>query len=97
MSNLASLNRDPVRYKNPDVFDPSRFLDDDLPGAAAATHPDFMKRDHFHYGFGRRLCMGIQVAENTLFIVFSRVLWGFNVLQKPGYPLDPEDKISKHP
>jgi hypothetical protein len=36
-------------------------------------------RDHLTYGGGRRICAGIHVAERSLFLVLSRLLWGFNV------------------
>ena len=55
-----------------------------------------MHRDHFHYGFGRRLCQGIFVAESSLYITIARVLWGFDIQQKPGYSLSMEDKNGKN-
>lgn len=91
--NLTALSRDTERYPNPDVFDPQRFHGDLLDASASALHPDHMKRDHFHYGFGRRLCQGIFVAEASLYIVISRVLWGFNIKAKPGHVLDMDAKI----
>jgi len=47
--------------------------------AEAAAQKDPAKRDHFAYGVGRRICPGIHVAENSLFLLVSRVLWGFNI------------------
>ena len=91
--NLTVLSRDPDRYPNPDVFDPLRFSGDDLDASASALHADYMKRDHFHYGFGRRLCPGLHVAEASLYIVISRVLWGFDVKAKPGHTLSMDDKL----
>lgn len=38
---------------------------------------DPFARDHFTYGAGRRACPGVHVAERSLFINVSRVLWGF--------------------
>lgn len=94
--NLTALSRDPEHYETPDEFFPDRFLDDDLDASASASHPDHRKRDHFHYGFGRRLCQGIVVAEASLFIVVSRTLWGFDIKPLQGdRPLDMKDKISK--
>ena len=93
--NLTALSRDAERYPNPDVFDPRRFYGDVLDASASALQPDHMKRDHFHYGFGRRLCQGIFVAEASLFIVISRVLWGFDIRAKPGHALDMDAKIGR--
>jgi hypothetical protein len=43
---------------------------------------DPYERDHFTYGAGRRACPGIHVAERSLYINISRVLWGFNISKK---------------
>ena len=40
---------------------------------------DAIQRDHFHYGFGRRFCPGVHVAETSLFISIACILWAFIV------------------
>lgn len=91
--NLTALSRDPNRYLEPNVFNPDRFLGDSLDSSASALSPDYRDRDHFHYGFGRRLCQGIFVAEGSLYVVISRILWGFNIEAKPGHELNMDAKI----
>jgi cytochrome P450 len=92
--NLTALSRDSNRYEDPDQFEPERFLGDELDASSSALHPDYMKRDHFHYGFGRRLCQGIFVAEASLYIVVSRVLWAYDIAPKPGAaPLEMDAKM----
>lgn len=94
--NLTALSRSPEIYENPEQFAPERFLGHNLDASASALDPDIKKRDHFHYGFGRRLCQGIFVAEASLYIVVSRVLWGFNIKPDPtAPPLDMDAKIGK--
>ncbi|KAI0445690.1 cytochrome P450 [Xylaria telfairii] len=93
--NLSVLSRDPAVYQDPDAFRPERFIGDNLNASASANHSDFRRRDHFHYGFGRRLCQGIFVAEASLFIAISRVLWAFDISPDPGSPpLNINDKIA---
>lgn len=95
--NLPALSRDAAVYgADAESFRPERFLQDDLHANASAAHPDFRRRDHFHYGFGRRLCQGIFVAEASLWIVIARVLWAFEIGEVPGEPkLDLGDKIGE--
>lgn len=93
MPNLVTLNRDQDRYNDAETFDPPRFLDDRTDAFTSALSADPMQRDHFHYGFGRRLCQGIHFAEDSLFIAISRILWAYNIKQLPEYPLSMADKI----
>lgn len=93
--NLTALSKSKDRYPNPETFEPRRHLGDHLDASASALHTDWMQRDHFHYGFGRRLCQGIYVAESSLYITISRILWGFNIQKYPGTLLNMNDKIGK--
>ena len=97
--NLTALHRDSELYPNPDVFEPDRFKNHHLDAAASAVQLDYLQRDHFNYGFGRRLCPGIHVAEQSLFIVVCRVLWAFDIRMKPGHTLDMSSKSGRlnHP
>ncbi|KAJ5375883.1 cytochrome P450 [Penicillium cosmopolitanum] len=92
--NLTKLSRDSERYEEADYFLPERFLGDNLDASSSALHPDWKVRDHFHYGFGRRLCQGIFVAEASLYIAVSRLLWGFNITPVEGEALDMDAKIT---
>lgn len=93
--NGTALSNDVERYPNPEAFEPDRFKGDGLTAAVSALHKDHLQRDHFHYGFGRRMCPGVHVAEASLFIVISRLLWGFDIKSKPGHHLDMKDKRSR--
>ena len=94
--NLTALNRNPETYPDPHVFNPDRFLGDDLDASSSARQSDFTKRDHYHYGFGRRMCQGMEVAEASLYIVVARVLWAFDIRARPGHPLNIWAKSGEH-
>ncbi|KPI39709.1 Fumitremorgin C synthase [Cyphellophora attinorum] len=68
-----------ARHKDPESFMPDRFLDHPLKAAAYASHPDPYVRDHFGFGAGRRICPGMHLAENSLFITLARLIWMFDI------------------
>ncbi|TPX18509.1 uncharacterized protein E0L32_011622 [Thyridium curvatum] len=78
MWNVWAIHMDPNRHPNPRAFDPSRYADDLQTAAEAALNPDPSKRDHFVFGAGRRNCQGMHIAERSLFLGISRMLWAFD-------------------
>jgi hypothetical protein len=68
---------DPKRHPNPRAFDPSRYEGDLQSAAEACANPDASKRDHFTFGAGRRVCQGSHIAERSMFLAISRLLWAF--------------------
>jgi len=69
---------DPKRHPNPRAFDPARYADDFQTASECTTNPDPTKRDQFVFGAGRRVCQGMHIAERSLFLAISRLLWGFD-------------------
>lgn len=60
---MDNLHRDPAKYDDVDSFRPERFLGDDLDALTSARQKDYRKRDHFNYGFGRRMCPGMSLSS----------------------------------
>ncbi|UPX18677.1 uncharacterized protein EKO05_0008969 [Ascochyta rabiei] len=77
MLNVWAVHMDPKRHPDPRRFDPARYLNDHQTAAESANNPDASKRDHFVFGAGRRLCQGMHIAERSLFLAISRLLWVF--------------------
>ena len=57
------MMRDPEMFPDPDTFRPERFLETDDPKFVDFTLP---------FGFGRRHCPGMHIAQQSMFIVLSR-------------------------
>jgi Cytochrome P450 len=55
-----------------------RYIDDHQTSIDAANNPDPTKRDHFVFGAGRRRCAGMHIADRSLFLAISRLLWAFD-------------------
>ncbi|QRV88351.1 cytochrome P450 family protein [Ceratobasidium sp. AG-Ba] len=64
--NVWAMSHDPDVYKDPETFDPDRYLGSNIPAPPA-------------FGFGRRLCLGIHYAEAALFIAVASILSTFNI------------------
>ncbi|KAN0071631.1 cytochrome P450 [Elaphomyces granulatus] len=64
--NQWAINLDDESFQDPYEFKPERWL----------QHPD---RPFCTFGFGRRSCLGKQMAQNSLFIVIARILWAYNI------------------
>ncbi|KAI9262142.1 cytochrome P450, partial [Phascolomyces articulosus] len=73
VTNMYSMHTDPSIYKNPEEFIPDRFLDHTAPMASSAN-AKVEQRDHFNFGWGRRVCPGAHLAEAQMFNVIVRVL-----------------------
>ncbi|KNG83645.1 putative O-methylsterigmatocystin oxidoreductase [Aspergillus nomiae NRRL 13137] len=78
--NHYALHFDPERYTDPDDFIPDRYLNHPLKAGVYAAHPDPYARDHFDFGAGRRICPGMHLAENSLFITIACIIWAFDIL-----------------
>ncbi|KAI0174355.1 putative cytochrome P450 [Pestalotiopsis sp. NC0098] len=76
--NVWSVHNDPQRHPDPRRFDPSRYKDDNQTSIDAANNPDATKRDHFVFGAGRRRCQGMHIADRSIFLAISRLLWAFH-------------------
>ncbi|CAE6414843.1 unnamed protein product [Rhizoctonia solani] len=64
--NVWAMTRDETVYKDPEAFDPDRFLD-------PATPPSPV------FGWGRRRCPGSHFAQSSLFITIATILMTFNI------------------
>ncbi|MCJ1364843.1 hypothetical protein MMC16_003960 [Acarospora aff. strigata] len=79
INNVYAIHMDPKRHPQPRRFDPDRYKADFQSLAESATNPDVSKRDQFVFGAGRRICQGMHVAEQSLYLGMARLLWGFDV------------------
>lgn len=86
---LRGIHNDENRFPNPRAFYPERYANDFLSSAEAVINADASKRDHFLFGGGRRVCQGIHIAERSLFLAISRLLWAFD------FELAEDDKGNK--
>ncbi|KAF2027348.1 putative O-methylsterigmatocystin oxidoreductase [Setomelanomma holmii] len=70
-----TIHFDTKKWRSPETFDPSRYLSYPLKAGAYAAAANPNERDHFDFGAGRRICPGMHLAENSLFITIACILW----------------------
>ncbi|CAE7177454.1 unnamed protein product [Rhizoctonia solani] len=81
--NVWAMTRDETVYKDPEVFDPDRYLDPSTPLSPV-------------FGWGRRRCPGIHFAQSSLFITIASILMTFNIevaQDKDGNDMRPSGKL----
>ncbi|KAL7272125.1 hypothetical protein RUND412_005081 [Rhizina undulata] len=81
-ANQWAIHRDPTIYPDPETFNPRRWLDPSYPTFKAPldTYPNLQNFSAF--GFGRRICPGMNIAERSLYILTARILWACQMGKK---------------
>ncbi|MBW0478080.1 hypothetical protein O181_017795 [Austropuccinia psidii MF-1] len=83
--NHWALHLDEETYVDPQKYEPERFLN---PDHTKLIGTQWSQRGHHSFGFGRRVCPGLHIAEKSLFIAFTRILWTCSITATG--PLDPD-------
>ncbi|KAF3448401.1 hypothetical protein FNV43_RR09114 [Rhamnella rubrinervis] len=86
--NVWAIHRDPTHWENPLKFDPERFLNNN-------NKWDFSGSDfsYLPFGSGRRICVGIGMAERMVMYSLATLLHSFDWELPPGEKLDFSDKF----
>ncbi|XP_042074196.1 cytochrome P450 1B1-like [Haplochromis burtoni] len=66
--NQWSVNHDPLMWKDPHIFDPSRFIDEN-----GSLNKDFTNNVMI-FSAGKRRCIGDQIAKVEIFVFFAILL-----------------------
>ncbi|KAJ7926720.1 cytochrome P450 [Mycena leptocephala] len=96
-ANIRGMSLDETVYSDPASFYPERFL----PKPAGQAEPHF---NNIVFGFGRRICTGQYVANNSLWIAIASILASCNIsnaVDENGNIIVPEstftDGLASHP
>lgn len=82
--NDSGIMNDPEMFPNPDEFRPERFIE--------TTNPRLLDFE-LPFGFGRRICPGMHLARNSIFINIARIMWAYDILpalDAEGKPVIPD-------
>ncbi|KAJ5682289.1 hypothetical protein N7462_005454 [Penicillium macrosclerotiorum] len=75
-----AIHQDPSMFPEPEKFMPERYLGHPYRSGFYAASANPRERDHWNFGAGRRICPGMYLAENSLFITIAKILWAFQVM-----------------
>ncbi|KAG2108927.1 cytochrome P450 [Suillus discolor] len=75
-----AISRDSEVYPDPDVFKPQRWMNDQ-----GGLRDDLT---FFIYGFGRRVCPGVHLANRSVWINSALLFWAFQLTIDPTKPLN---------
>jgi len=70
---IWAAHMNPETYANPEIFDPTRFMD----GDKLKHGEEEMTTGMEAFGRGRRVCPGLHLATRSMFLVLSRLVWTF--------------------
>ncbi|KAF2831163.1 cytochrome P450 [Ophiobolus disseminans] len=87
--NCWMINHDETFYDSPATFNPSRYILNDF-GASAPVDLETNKgrRLNYTFGAGRRVCPGQRFAENSMMMLFAKLVWAFDIEATGKLPLD---------
>ncbi|KAI0127089.1 cytochrome P450 [Xylariales sp. AK1849] len=85
LMNIWAIHHDPDEYADPHVFSPDRFSENPLGIklngiSVKEALADQSRRPTYGFGAGRRVCAGQRMAENSMMMTMSKLLWSFDIV-----------------
>jgi hypothetical protein len=79
-----AIHREEALYPDPETFNPERWLSADYPTFREPLNKFPNLQNFSAFGFGRRICPGMNIAEKSLFILTARMAWAYSIKKRPG-------------
>ena len=81
VGNIWAMQQDPAHYTDPEMFIPERHEAIKHKSTfESSMEPDANNRDHYIFGWGRRICPGLHLAEASVLLIAARLLWAFDIV-----------------
>jgi len=82
--NEWAIHREEALYPDPETFNPDRWLDPKFPTYREPLTQYPNVSNYSAFGFGRRICPGMHIAERSLNILVARIAWACDIRKKIG-------------
>lgn len=86
---LGQVHRDPTVWRDPDTYDPDRFLPAEVKKRPAHSYKPF--------GAGLRACIGRQFALHEAVLVLACLIHRYDLTGDPDYELDVDERLTMVP
>ncbi|MDL9945240.1 cytochrome P450 [Gordonia sp. ABSL11-1] len=86
---LGQVHRDPTVWRDPDTYDPDRFLPAEVKKRPAHSYKPF--------GAGLRACIGRQFALHEAVLVLACLIHRYDIAADPGYELAVDERLTMVP
>lgn len=83
-ANQWAIHREEALYPEPERFNPARWLTPGYPTYREPLTKFPSLQNYSAFGFGRRICPGMNIAERSLYILTARIAWAFEFSKKRG-------------
>ena len=83
-ANQWAIHREESLYPDAEQFNPSRWLSPDYPTYREPLTKFPTLQNFSSFGFGRRICPGMNIAERSLYILTARIAWACEFSKKRG-------------
>lgn len=83
-ANQWAIHREKALYPDPEIFNPNRWLLPEYPTYREPLSKFPNLQNYSAFGFGRRICPGMNIAERSLHILTARILWAGRFSKKKG-------------
>lgn len=74
-----SIHREEKLYPDPEAFRPGRWLESEWPTFREPLDKFPNLQNYSAFGFGRRICPGMHIAERSLYILIARIAWSSSI------------------
>ena len=82
-----AIHREEALYPDSETFNPERWLSAKYPTYREPLSKYPTLQNFSAFGFGRRLCPGINIAERSVHLLVARIAWSFNLSKRPGHDI----------